>query len=125
MSIGSAFNGGGADTGTYFFMKYGKPKKHTHTRTRTHAHTQTTAIFSFATTRRPGLSSISMDLGLTQPLTGVSTRNLPWGKEQPAGTYGRYYNCHLLADCLDNVEALTSHKPTSLLACYTDRRLLL
>jgi hypothetical protein len=33
----------------------------------------------------PNLSSRIMALGSTQPLTEVSTRNLPGGKERPAG----------------------------------------
>jgi hypothetical protein len=34
---------------------------------------------------RPNLSSRTMTLGSTQPLTEMSTRNLPGGKGQPAG----------------------------------------
>jgi hypothetical protein len=32
----------------------------------------------------PNLSGLTMALGSTQPLTEVSTRNLPGGKERPA-----------------------------------------
>jgi hypothetical protein len=45
-----------------------------------------------------------MALGSTQPLTGMSTRNLPRGKGRPARK----------ADCLENVGASTSHSPMDL-----------
>jgi hypothetical protein len=45
-----------------------------------------------------------MALGSTQPLTEMSTRNLPGGKGRPA----------LKADCLENVRASTSHNPMGL-----------
>jgi hypothetical protein len=45
-----------------------------------------------------------MALGSTQPLTEMSTRNIPGGKGRPARK----------ADCLENVGASTSHNPTDL-----------
>jgi hypothetical protein len=49
----------------------------------------------------PNPSSHTMALRFTQPLTEMSTRNLPGEGWQP--------NLHLWADCLDNVESSTSH----------------
>jgi hypothetical protein len=46
-----------------------------------------------------------MALGSTQPLTEMSTRNLPEGKERPA---------RKADDCLENVGASTSHNPMGL-----------
>jgi hypothetical protein len=51
-----------------------------------------------------------MALGSTQPLTEVSTRNLPGG----IGRLARKAHRHLCGDCLENVRALTSHKPMNL-----------
>jgi hypothetical protein len=53
-----------------------------------------------------------MALRLTQPLTEMSTRYLPWVKSdrrvwlQP--------HCHLWADCLENVGSSMSHSPIGL-----------
>jgi hypothetical protein len=46
----------------------------------------------------PNLSSHTMALGLTQPLTEMSTRNLPGGKKQPA-----HMADNLAAICVPNV----------------------
>jgi hypothetical protein len=56
----------------------------------------------------PNTSSRAMALGSTQPVTEMSTRNLPGGgsKVRPAR--------HLWADCLENVGASTSHNPVGL-----------
>jgi hypothetical protein len=54
-----------------------------------------------------------MALGLTQPLTEMSTRNLPGGKERPA-LKADNLTAFLWADCLKNVEASKSHKPLGL-----------
>jgi hypothetical protein len=50
-----------------------------------------------------------MALGSTQPLTEMSTRNLPGG-----GAWGWQPHRHLWADCLENVGASTSHNPMGL-----------
>jgi hypothetical protein len=50
-----------------------------------------------------------MALGLTQPLTEMSTRNLPGVKGRPAREAD-----NLTAICLENVGALTSHNPVGL-----------
>jgi hypothetical protein len=47
-----------------------------------------------------------MTLGSTQPLTDMSTRSLPEGKELPARK--------AVVDCLENVWASTSHNPMGL-----------
>jgi hypothetical protein len=47
----------------------------------------------------------NMDLGSTQPLTEMSTRNLPGVKS------GWQPHSHLWANCLENVEDLTSQYP--------------
>jgi hypothetical protein len=49
-----------------------------------------------------------MALGSAQPLTEMSTRNLPGGKGWPAR------KADLTADCLENVGASTSHNPIGL-----------
>jgi hypothetical protein len=49
-----------------------------------------------------------MALGPTQPLTEMSTRNLPRGKGRPAR------GANNLTDCLENVGASTSHNPMGL-----------
>jgi hypothetical protein len=46
--------------------------------------------------------------GRTQPLTEMSTRNLPGSKGQPARKAWQPYR-HLWADCLEDVGASTSH----------------
>jgi hypothetical protein len=51
-----------------------------------------------------------MALGSTQPLTEMSTRNLPGGKGRPASKADKLHR-HLWADCLENVGASMSHKP--------------
>jgi hypothetical protein len=53
-----------------------------------------------------------MALGSTQPLTEMSTRNLPGGKGRPARKAQPHR--HLWADCLENVGASTSHNPVGL-----------
>jgi hypothetical protein len=50
-----------------------------------------------------------MVLGSTQPLTEMSTRNIPRGKGQPACKAD-----NLTAICVENEGALTSHKPMGL-----------
>jgi hypothetical protein len=55
----------------------------------------------------PNPSSRTMALGSTQPLTEMSTKNLPGGKGRPAWPHRQ-----LWADCLEkNVGAPTSHNP--------------
>jgi hypothetical protein len=54
-----------------------------------------------------------MALGSAQPLTEMSTRNLPAGKERPARKADKP-DRYLWADCLENVEASTSHNPMGL-----------
>jgi hypothetical protein len=55
----------------------------------------------------PNPFSRTMALGSTQPLTGMSARNLPG----PAGAWGWQPHHHLWVDCLEKVRASTSHKP--------------
>jgi hypothetical protein len=50
-----------------------------------------------------------MTLGSTEPLTEMSTRNLPGGKGRPARKAD-----NLTAICLDNVGPSTSHNPVDL-----------
>jgi hypothetical protein len=61
----------------------------------------------------PNPSSRTMALGLTQPLTEMSTRNLPGGKGRPAHKADK-----LTAICEPTVwrngKASTSHNPTCL-----------
>jgi hypothetical protein len=57
-------------------------------------------------------SSRKIVLGSTQPLTEMSTRNLPGGGEGGTGAEGWQPHRHLWADCLENVGASTSHNPT-------------
>jgi hypothetical protein len=52
----------------------------------------------------PNPSSRTMALGLTQPLTEMSTRNLPGGC-RAAGVQGWQPYCHLWDDCLEDVGA--------------------
>jgi hypothetical protein len=54
-------------------------------------------------------SSRTMDLGSTQLLTEMSTRNLPGGVKD--GRRVRLTTLPLSADCLENVGASTSHNP--------------
>jgi hypothetical protein len=53
-----------------------------------------------------------MALESTEPLTEMSTRNLPGGKERPVCKADNLR--HLWADCLENVGASTSHNPMDL-----------
>jgi hypothetical protein len=53
-----------------------------------------------------------MALGSTQPLTEMSTRNLPRGKERPARKADLTAICELVV--LENVGASTSHNLTGL-----------
>jgi hypothetical protein len=50
-----------------------------------------------------------MALGPTQPLTEISTRNLPGDRERPARNAD-----NLTANCVENVGASTSHNHTGL-----------
>jgi hypothetical protein len=50
-----------------------------------------------------------MSLGSTQPLTEMSTRNLPKGKGRPVRKADNFTS-NLWADCLENVGASRSHK---------------
>jgi hypothetical protein len=50
-----------------------------------------------------------MALGSTRLLTDMNARNLPGGKGRAAGAYSWQPHRHLLADCLENVGASTSH----------------
>jgi hypothetical protein len=59
-------------------------------------------------------SSRIMALGSIQPLTEMSTRNLPGGKRRPAGAWGWQPHCPLRADYLENVGSSTSHNPMDL-----------
>jgi hypothetical protein len=52
-----------------------------------------------------------MVLRSTQPLTDMSTRNLPVEGYRAAGAYGWQPHRHLWADCLENVGASTSQNP--------------
>jgi hypothetical protein len=53
-----------------------------------------------------------MALGSTQPLTQMSTRNLPWGKTWLARKTDNL--TAMCANCLENVGAWTSHAPVRL-----------
>jgi hypothetical protein len=53
-----------------------------------------------------------MALGSTQPLTEMSTRNLPGAKGWPAREVDNL--SHLRVDCLENVGASTPHNPVGL-----------
>jgi hypothetical protein len=57
----------------------------------------------------PNPSSSTMALGSTQPLTEMSTRNLPEGKGLQAGAYDWQTHRHLWADYLENVGASTAY----------------
>jgi hypothetical protein len=59
-------------------------------------------------------TDLILALGSTQPLTEVSTRNLPGCEGRPVDAWGWQPDCHLWADCLENVEASTSHNPMGL-----------
>jgi hypothetical protein len=50
-----------------------------------------------------------MALGSAQPLTEMSTKNIPGGKQRPEH-YGRHSHRHLCADCLENVRASQPYK---------------
>jgi hypothetical protein len=52
-----------------------------------------------------------MALGPTQPLTKMSTRNLPGGKGRPAR---KADNFSAICDCMQNVGVSTSHNPMGL-----------
>jgi hypothetical protein len=56
----------------------------------------------------PNPSSRTIALGLTQLLTEMSTKNPPGGKRRPARKADN------LTDCLEHVEASTSHNPMGL-----------
>jgi hypothetical protein len=60
----------------------------------------------------PNPSSRAMVLGSTQPLTEMSTRNLPGGKVRPTR---KAYNLNAICEpTLENVGASTSHDPMGL-----------
>jgi hypothetical protein len=61
----------------------------------------------------PNPSSHTMTMGSTQPLTEMSTRNLP-GDKKAAGVQGWQPHHHLQAVCLENVAASMSRNPMSL-----------
>jgi hypothetical protein len=60
----------------------------------------------------PNPSSCTMALGLTQPLTEISTRNLSGGVK--GGQYLRLTTSLPSVSHLDNVRPLTSHNPVGL-----------
>jgi hypothetical protein len=62
--------------------------------------------------KRPKPSSRTMTLGSTQPLTEMSTRNLPRGKGWPARKADDLNAIYELT--LENVRASTSHNTTGL-----------
>jgi hypothetical protein len=59
-----------------------------------------------------------MALGLTQPLTEMTTRNLAGDKRRPARGAD---NRHLWAYCLENVGASASHNPMDLHGLITQK----
>jgi hypothetical protein len=59
----------------------------------------------------PNPSSRTMALGSTQPLTEMSTRNLPGGKGRPIGTLRLTSPPSLSRFSRENVAASTSHNP--------------
>jgi hypothetical protein len=61
----------------------------------------------------PNPSSRTVSLGLTQPLTEMSIRNLPGGKGRSARKPDNF-TAIWGVDCLENVGASTSHNPTGL-----------
>jgi hypothetical protein len=61
----------------------------------------------------PNPSSLIMALGSTQPLTEMSTSNLP-GWQRAAGAWDWQPHRHLWADCIENVVTSTSHNPMGL-----------
>jgi hypothetical protein len=63
----------------------------------------------------PSPSSRTMALGSIQPLTEISTRNLPGGKKRPASRAD-----NLTAICEPNVRASTCRKPKGLHGLYRD-----
>jgi hypothetical protein len=59
-----------------------------------------------------------MALGLTQPLTEMSTRNIPGSKGRPAH---RAENLTAICEhCLETVEASMSHNLMASTTCYRD-----
>jgi hypothetical protein len=58
-------------------------------------------------------SSRTMTLGSTKPLTEMSTRNLPGSKGRPAHKADNL-TAVCEADCMETVEASTSHNPVGL-----------
>jgi hypothetical protein len=65
--------------------------------------------------RLPNSSSRTMALGLTQPLTNMSTRNLPGSKKWPP-----HRADNLASVCEPNVEASNSRNPKDLHGLYRD-----
>jgi hypothetical protein len=61
----------------------------------------------------PNPSSRTMALESTQPLTEMSTKNLPGSKRRPKRKADKSHR-HLWAECLENVGASTSHGPMGL-----------
>jgi hypothetical protein len=66
----------------------------------------------------PNPSSRTMALESTQPLTEMSTKNLPWGKGRPVQGWQRCR--HLWANCLENVRASTSRNHKGLHGLYRE-----
>jgi hypothetical protein len=64
-----------------------------------------------------------MALGPTQPLTEMSTKNVPSGKVLPV--LKADYHGHLRADCLENVAALMTEVPMGLHGLLRGQRYLL
>jgi hypothetical protein len=62
----------------------------------------------------PNPSSRTMALGSTQPLTEMSTRKIPGGVKRGRRIRLTQPYCHLIADCLEDVGASTSHTPMGL-----------
>jgi hypothetical protein len=61
----------------------------------------------------PNISSRTMVLWSTQPLTEMSTSNLPWGKGRPARKTDNLTR-QLRTECLENVADSMSHIPMGL-----------
>jgi hypothetical protein len=61
----------------------------------------------------PDPSSRNVVVGFTQPVTEISTRNIPGGKSE-VGTWDSQPHRHLWADCLENVGSSMSHSSIGL-----------
>jgi hypothetical protein len=71
----------------------------------------------------PNLSSRTMDLVSTQPLTKMITRNLPGGKKRPARRSDNLQPS--VSRMSENVRASTSQNPKGLHGLYRDNFILL